>query len=72
MRCKNRNADRLLGHDGQLVVRAMLSINSVHIVKNHEDGHQHLIVMRECDENKRGKDDGFVWLVAYAVLPHRR
>jgi len=57
----------------KLAAQSMLSIYSVRIDTSFEDGHEHLTVSLEFDENEwseRRKADGFVFLVAYAALPH--
>jgi len=76
LRCKNSRTTResvFSDITAKLAAQSMLSIYSVHVDTSFEDGHEHLTVALEFDENEWGerrKDDGFVLLVAHAELPH--
>jgi len=61
------------GITAKIAEQSMLAIYSVPVDTSFEDGHEHLTVSLEFDENdcgERRKDDGLVPLVAYAALPH--
>ena len=76
VRRKGNKATRESAHcdiTGKLASRSMLSIDTVQIDEQDDEGHERFVVSLAFDEaawNKRRSTDGFVLLLPHADLPH--